>query len=153
MMELPRLDTVTSLSLNGRDMGLRDDSVDKELSGRLLQVVARGSLPTRREVKGGVPQGSVSGPKLFNIFVGYVDSGTECTLSKFTDHSLCGAANTLQGRDVILRDVPRLEGWARANLMMFNKEKHKVLCMGHGNPRHTCGLGGEVTKSTPGEKD
>lgn len=124
-----------------------DESVDKELSEGCTQSCGQWPLSTGKAVMGGVPQGSVPGPKLFNIFVGDMDSGTECTLSTMTDHSLCGAAGTLQGRDAILRDLDRLEGWAGANLMTFNKEKHKALCVGHGNPRHTCGLGGEVMKA------
>ncbi|GAB0179392.1 cAMP-dependent protein kinase inhibitor alpha [Grus japonensis] len=87
-------------------------------------------------------------------FVGNMDSGIECTLSKFiTDTKLCGVVNTLEGRDAIQRDLDRLERWATVNCMKFSKAKCKVLHMGQGNPKHNYRLGREWIETSPEEKD
>ncbi|PKU41593.1 rna-directed dna polymerase from mobile element jockey-like [Limosa lapponica baueri] len=113
------------------------------LDGRTQRVVVNGSI-TKRAVMSGFPQGSVLGLALFNIFVGDMDGGIECTLSKFAnDTELCGAVDTLEGRDAVQTDFHRLEKWVSANLMTFKKAKCKVLHVGQGDPKHKYRLADE----------
>lgn len=88
-----------------------------------------------------VPQMSVLGPMLFNIFDGDMDSGIEWTPNSSADDTkLCGVVDILEGKDAIQSDLDRLKRWAHAN-NMFNKDKGKVLHLGWGNPKHKYKLG------------
>lgn len=62
------------------------------------RAVTSGTGCSWRPVAGGVPQESVLGSVLFNLFINYLKAGTECILSEFPDNTKPGGVtNTLEG--------------------------------------------------------
>jgi len=122
------------------------------LHGCVQRVTVNGSMSKQKRVMSGVPQGSVPRPILFNVFINDIDSGVECTLSKFADDTNLGdAVDSLEGRDAILRDPDRLKEWAHANVVKSNKAKYKLLHLDQGSPQYQYRLGDEWTGSNPME--
>jgi len=116
------------------------------------RVIVNGVTSGWWPVTGGVPQGSILGLVLFNVFTNDPDAGIKCTLSKLAnDTKLRGAVDSLEGKEALQRDLDRLEIWAITNCMKFNK--CWIIHLGWGIPGYKYKFGNGELESSPAERD
>uniref|UniRef100_A0A452IU09 Reverse transcriptase domain-containing protein n=1 Tax=Gopherus agassizii TaxID=38772 RepID=A0A452IU09_9SAUR len=124
------------------------------LKGKQQRVVLKGELSGWKEVTSGVPQGSVLGPILFNLFITYLGTKSGNVLIKFADDTkLGGTANIEKDRDILQEDLDDLVNWSNSNKMKFKSEKCKVMHLGINNKNFSYKLETHQLEVTEEEKD
>ncbi|CAM5074360.1 unnamed protein product [Natator depressus] len=124
------------------------------LKGRLQWVILKGELSDWREVTSGVPQGSVLGRILFNLFITDLGTKSGSVLIKFVDDTnLGGIVNLEKDWDIIQEDLDDLVNWSNSNRMKFNSEKCKVMHLGINNKNFSYKLGTHQLEVMEEEKD
>lgn len=79
------------------------------LKGRAQRIVVNGATPVWQPVPSSVLQASILGPVLFNVFVKDLHAGVKCTISTFADDTkLGGAVDSLEGQEVLQRDLDKI---------------------------------------------
>ena len=75
------LDKLRSIGIGGKLLNW----LHEFLCGRTMQVVVKHTHSSSREVKSGVPQGSVLGPILFLVYINYIAAHLKCQYKIFAD--------------------------------------------------------------------
>ena len=105
-------------------------------------------------VASSVPQGTVLGGILFNLYVNDIDAEIESFTRKFADDTKM-ARVVEEENDVraLQGDIDKMMEWARIWEMEFNVAKCKVMHIGRHNPNHRYQIGGVEMTETKEEKD
>ncbi|CAM4587787.1 unnamed protein product [Lepidochelys kempii] len=105
-------------------------------------------------VASGVPQGSVLGPILFNLFINDLEKGVNSEEAKFADDTkLIKIVKIKADCEELQKNLTKLSDWATKWKMKFNVVKCKIMHTGKSNPNYTYNMMGANLATTNQEKD
>uniref|UniRef100_K7F0M2 Reverse transcriptase domain-containing protein n=1 Tax=Pelodiscus sinensis TaxID=13735 RepID=K7F0M2_PELSI len=128
--------------------------IENWLKDRKQRVGINGKFSDWRGVTSGVPQGSVLGPILFNLFINDLEKGVSSEVVKFADDTkLFRIVKTEADCEGLQEDLTKLSDWATKWQMKFNVDKCKVMHIGKNNPNYTYSMMGANLATTNQERD
>jgi len=127
--------------------------VENRLTSRTQKVVIGGEESSWRPVFSSIPQGSVLGLHLFNIFISGLDEGIVSTISSLL--MIRSWEEWLTHQMAVLPFSEMWTGWrvGHRNQMKFKKSKGRVLGLGRNNRMHQHRLGDDLLERSSAERD
>ena len=120
----------TDLILKLYDMNFSSNSISiisSYLSDRYQYVQIEDKKSPNKPMHYGVPQGSILGPVLFNLYVIEISSQMKCKTIQYADDTTlyrhCKASNILTTIKELETDVNNLLHWSKDNNLLFNSDK------------------------------
>uniref|UniRef100_K7F1Z4 Reverse transcriptase domain-containing protein n=1 Tax=Pelodiscus sinensis TaxID=13735 RepID=K7F1Z4_PELSI len=124
------------------------------LKDRKQRVGINGKFSDWRGVTSGVPQGSVLGPILFNLFINDLEKGVSSEVVKFADDTkLFRIVKPEADCEGLQEDLTKLSDWATKWQMKCNVDKCKVMHIGKNNPNYRYSMMRANLATTNQERD
>ena len=129
--------------------------VHSNLTGRRQRVKVNGSFSSWKEMKLGVPQGSILGPLLFNIFINDIFLLlNEIEICNYADDTTIYCSH-MERQEVTLRlenDTVELSNWFAEDFMKLNEEECYLIVFGEKDAEISINVGPSVIKESKEEK-
>jgi hypothetical protein len=122
------------------------------LYDRFQRVVIRDSISVPALVLSGVPQGCITSPTLFNLFINDLyDVEVDSFIISYADDTKIISASSRHMQ--LAEDISKIVNWFLENRMFINIKKTKVMYFGKTNPKHPYEINGERIEAVDHIKD
>ena len=112
--------------------------LESYLTNRTQQVRVNGYATSPSEVVSGIPQGTILGPFLFNVYINDIHLEINfCKVKLYADDSkIYRQIKNLSGYQELNDDIERIETFFSQWQLKVNQEKCEILHLGRTNPQH-----------------